>query len=228
MRPLISEREVLRYARINDKTATCDIAFICTWEENEFRRCLGMDFFNDLKADLEDYTNVTEWVNGSYNTGDLVSFEGLIYVAKVNTSNNPMSNDWELAPKFSDSEYEYFWCRYLGPYLANVIMKASIPSMHVYVTASGLQKRNTRDSEAASEAEYHIRQRAFDNTIEVTYNLMLDFVANDTSGKFANFGLKKDICGKCNMQKPNDCKCNKSRNRYYFGETENVDYHGLY
>lgn len=224
MKQLISYREVLKYSRVNDKVPVCDIADICTWEENEFRRCLGMDFHKDLVNDLVDYSAVEEWENQAYLKGDTVSFEGLIYVAKVNTSNNPFSNDWELAPKFTDSDYEYFWCRYLGAYLGNVIMKASIPSMHSYITASGLQKRNTRDSEAVGEKEYFIRQRAFDTTIEVTYNNMLDYVANDTTEKFVNFGIKADKCGRCGEDKKNGCKCNKSRSRYYFGRTDLNDY----
>lgn len=225
MEALITYREVLKYARVNDKIATCDIADICTWEENEFRGCLGLDFQKDLQNTLEDYSGVAEWEDQQYSAGVNVSFEGLIYRSKVITTNNPLSTDWELAPKFSDTDYEYFWCRYLGAYLASVIMKASLPTMHAYITASGPQKRNTRDSEPLSKDEYYILQRSFETNIEVLYSLMQDYVTNDETGKFENFGIKAELCGKCRKHKNDGCKCNKKRSGYFFGATENIDKH---
>jgi len=228
MSNLITYGEVIRYARVSDHVPSCDIANICIWEENEFRRCLGQGFYDILKAELEDYSNVAKWIDGSYDATDKVSYEGVVCIANVNTSDSPENKvDWSLAPKFTTAAYEQFWCKYLAPYLSNVIMKASLPRMHSYVTAIGIQKRNARDSEAVNEKEYAILQRSYENEIEVIYNLMTDFVANDNSGLFDEFGIKKDICGKCKVER-SGCKCNKSRGRYYFGKTENTifDEHG--
>jgi hypothetical protein len=225
MSNLIRYNEVIRYSRINENIPSCDIANICIWEENEFRRCLGISFYKILKNDVISYSGVDKWVNEPYSQGAIVDYEGVIYQAMVNTSLSPESNvDWKLAPKFNDADYEAFWCKYLAPYLANVIIKASLPRMHSYLTAIGIQKRNSRDSEPVNDKEYAIIQRSYENEIDVIYGLMLDFVANDDTGKFGEFGIKKEVCGKCKKDNSN-CSCNKKRSRYFFGITDD-DYYG--
>lgn len=124
---IFSKQDVLDYGMIRDTFAPYDIKIVDTVVLEQFRSFLGMDFLKDLENALVDYSNTAqyEW-NVSYNTNNVVLWQGKYYIALVNTNNTPDCSDWAIAPRFNSTtcgqEYTNFFNSYLAVYLANCVV----------------------------------------------------------------------------------------------------------
>lgn len=102
-------------------------------KEQTLRRVyLGKDFYDALLDDLVDFGVVGKWdVSTTYASGDYVDYFGttLQSIQADNTTqpcDDPENAYWIEPDKFETGCYQLLWEQYLGPYLANYIMAASI------------------------------------------------------------------------------------------------------
>ena len=128
---LLSKAEVRSLAKVSKYT--CDLQDIYQVEQREARLKLGIDFYNELIADLVDYSSASEWEDGTtYSAEDVVIWDGIFYQAISETDTEPTTVEfWELAPKFDKDCFNTLWCNYLGVYLALNVVKNSL--MHQFV-----------------------------------------------------------------------------------------------
>lgn len=117
-------------------------------ESHYLRNCFGKDFYAALKADVNDWSTVTEWEAGTYALNDLVSWNGLILrsTQAANTQEPSLTaSQWVAASKFDESEYTTLWNTYLCQIIANKILMACVVPDSYRATAKGLMK-STEDS----------------------------------------------------------------------------------
>lgn len=85
-------------------------------EEGLFRVWLGMEFYEDLLANLADYSSFSYFQEGTtYALDSVVLYRDKLYKAKASTNGSKPTDStyWGAAPKFESETYTFFWDRYL-------------------------------------------------------------------------------------------------------------------
>lgn len=150
-----------------------------------------------MLADLVDYSDKSEYdSSASYNEGDVVLYQGYYYKAKKATSALPSLNtDWEEAPKFSKSTYNDLWNKFLGRYLALLVVDSTIPPRSTQVTAAGTVKINGEEFEAAKEDSVLRLQNWVSAQIRIVKSNMHHYLVDSGLSVFSNYkGLPDEGC----------------------------------
>lgn len=107
-------------------------------EYSQARQCIGFDLWTSMLAAMADYSTVEEYESETnYLEDDVVSYNGLFYIALQDTSTQPpFLGHWDLAPVFDQADacgpkYEEFFCDHLVTYLANTILFKRLAFMDV-------------------------------------------------------------------------------------------------
>lgn len=118
-------------------------------EESYFmHECFGVDFYDALKADVNDWTLIEEWEAGTYALNDLVSWNGLILrsTQAANTQEPSLTaSQWTAASKFDTTEYNTLWNTYLAQIISNKVILACVVPDTFKANAKGLG-RSIEDS----------------------------------------------------------------------------------
>jgi len=198
---LIQPFEVLRFGLIDSHTDTlrfCNI--IATEEEHLFNECFGSDFYSDMLSDLQSYTYTEYEFGTSYSVGDYVLHEAVIYECIQNTSGNETVFDSAFfveAPKFSNTEYQYIWNRYLSKILSWTITSNQTIYTSVQDTKQGIVRRKGDDFDPAKISEISIIKKEYQSDIRKTINNMEAYIlSNKDNSAFANYKAIQDECSK--------------------------------
>lgn len=144
---LLSEDDVVTMAKVaKHNFPRTEIGDIFQVERTERRVTLGAAFYDAMLDDQIDYSLTAAWDGvGPYATDETVIFEGVVYISLIdgNTSEPPAKGKWAFAPKFTDVNYEYLWCSFLGRYLALHVVATTVPAVAAKLSGSGVIKSNS-------------------------------------------------------------------------------------
>ena len=209
---LILPREVLEFDQSTDHSFASErCALIVDVEEELFTRCFGWSFYEALLQDRIVYVadgsetgDQVGYVNynriSSYTTGDVVMFEGKMYVVLQDTDGTQALQDtryFSKAPKFASATNEFLWRRYLGRLLAFSITNTSVMYRLLKDTAKGLVKQydeGTSRPATLNEALALKQEAGFD--VERTRKNMEAYILRNKAS-FPTYGISTD-CDDCN------------------------------
>lgn len=211
---LITTNEVIKHSFAERNFPPDKVSRLLEIVENRFmRNCFGVEFYDTLKDDVVDWSNVTEWTAGSYSIGDLRFWEDDIYESTHNTNTEEPSlvaTKWKEADKFDTAEYNNLYKIYLRPILANEIVRIAVPLETVKFTAKGavIQTDDSANTLGADSATLDSAMRHTKELIEVMKSEMIEYVksqqekydTNPATG-FNYKGVKVSFldCSSCNV-----------------------------
>jgi hypothetical protein len=162
-------------------------------EEALFRVWLGMDFYAEMIAALVDYSAVSSFLeNTAYSIDDVREFNGQYFKCIQDTTGAEFPNNsafWEMAPKFSNTNLEFLWNRYLKTVISWTIYHSGVIYEAIRVTQLGVQRYGENESfknRPASARELS----AFKQEIGVDVNRYLQNMHRyliDNAASFSNY-----------------------------------------
>jgi hypothetical protein len=197
MKTLITAHEAVRFAPCKGDYPT---AYICDHilnvEISFFRKCLGLELYEKLKADLVRYTDIQLYSSTAvYNLNDLAVLDSCIFKSLKNNNTASLSDEaaWSVAPKFKTPCYEELWTLFLRRYLAYMLLYTSITYSTNQASAKGLVRFHNDDT-GISSADKNT-QMSYKNSLLhdalITYENMQYFMQDNS----------------CFEQKPCEKKC---------------------
>ncbi len=180
-----------------------DLKHIDIIEYNLFNDYLGLEFYQDLLAGLEDYSAIEPWDSKPYTKDQKVRYQGIIYVATKDTTLEPeISEDWTFANKWKQEKdcFNKLWCEgKLNELIAYSVIKSNLPGLRTPIKATGLVYHRKEDFVKASKNEYEdriVQQDSFLSTLRsMVHNWIID---NENMDCFKNYKrLKTENLGPC-------------------------------
>lgn len=155
---LITPYEVIKSFSIRESVdPKMLVDHIITAEETMFRNIFGWTFYETLIADLISYVNTSAWIAGvDHVVDDVVMFNNLNYTCIVNTTTAQAPTDsiyWVLSPKFTDTNHEFLWQRYLKRTIAVRVFVDALEFIHFQTGAIGIQKAHSNNTEPIDRRE---------------------------------------------------------------------------
>lgn len=211
---LITTNEVIKHSFAERNFPPDKISRLLEIVENRFmRNCFGVEFYDTLKDDVVDWSEIEEWEAGSYSIGDLVFWEDDVFQSTHNTNTEEPSlvaTKWKLADKFDTDEYDNLYKLYLRPILANEIVRIAVPLETVKFTAKGavIQTDDSANTLGADSATLDSAMRHTKELIEIMKSEMIEYVKSqqekyDTNPATGfNYKEKKVAfldCSSCNV-----------------------------
>jgi hypothetical protein len=206
MDAIIKPSEVAGFTGIKLPFNPCDFAGAYNYEVYEFRKCLGLDFRDDLVAALTDFSSANEYdPEATYNQDDLAKYKSVYYKAKSNgvTSLPTVAADWSLAPKFSDADYEDLYCYYLGPYLGLSILARRLPFIISQITDEGVLSYNGSEYETSDTKSIERLQSSLYADRQIVYDNMDAWLTHEDRNeevKFSNYPKNKSAGNDCKSE----------------------------
>lgn len=197
---LLTPNEVTEYTAVKLAFNACTFREIFTIEHDQADRCLGVDFWEDLKAAVADYSAETTWVSGStYNTGEVVKHRGIYWMAQADgITSQPATNnnDWEEAPKFDPAgacaaKYQEAYSGFLAPYLAWTILEEQLPFIRRNITDRGVLEVDGDKYNTASETEMTSLKHAINRRRYLAWRNWRKWVTDDANKDLACFANYK-------------------------------------
>ena len=208
---LLTPGEIIHYTGISKDFPRCSLRTISMVEYHEFRTCLGIAFYEELKEAKIDYSDAVQYANGTaYNVDDVVSYEGILYKnIKASTGKIPKDDEyWILAPKFNKECFEELWCNYLAEYLSWRVIFDRIPFISTQIKAEGLVKIFGNTFQAAGSKDFETISKAILRSAERTWGNMNHFIKHHNDD--GCFDLYKEIavgcCSECG-ELNEECDC---------------------
>lgn len=212
MDSIATGHEVIRAAPVDPSyplDIICDSLF--TIERDAFRNCfLGMDFYNTLKGAKIKYTNVDEYSDANtYATSDLVLYDGQIWVSTSDANDiSPGENinsdsKWSLAPKFSNSDYEFLWHHGLLSYISFLAIAHTCVYVYTKAGAAGVMMTDQETSglTSVSTSGFNAYKHSFMydavSKAKTVQELMREMYDADNT-KFTDFF--EDDCNECEIE----------------------------
>lgn len=212
---LLSKTDAKRFSELGEAFPSCDLTDIFQVELTEFRKCLGIEFYEKLKSSLADYSDTPQWVTGSNIEGNTVKNRGTIWTAKTTTASEPIAENeyWGLAPKFDISTdcgaaYNDFYCLFLGRYLALSVVLQTGGRSAVNLNASGITVKHGDGYAPADSKQRQFFFESIRSQIANTLENMRFWVNNHASKSCFSDSLlieNGDGCG-CGTAQNRDCK----------------------
>lgn len=203
IKTLLTESEVISWTKLGKEFPGCTFNDIKQVELTERRERLGKDFYDSMVASLADHEYDPYASGVSYTAGDKVLYDGLIYEANEDTSQEPViSTDWDLAAKFSNADLNNLWVEVLGRYLSLRVLQSTIPHLEVKVSGSGLVELDGATFNAPTPRSGHNPIKRMQEWLETQAsaawkNLEDYLVDNKAKTAFADF---------LGFQKQDDCE----------------------
>jgi hypothetical protein len=161
-------------------------------EEKAFRECFGWTFYEELLADLVDYSGLSVYDGTqSYVLDDQVLWDGQPYkalVANTTAHKNPLKGEWECLPKFATPCFETLWDGYMRQYLAMAVLTTVAVTNSIRFTHIGTQKNFTDHSVAADIPDVMRWKKEVIGDMDDIFNNMLWHVRKNPDC-FGNFGV---------------------------------------
>ena len=228
---MIRPEDVARWTPIELGFNPCTFRELAKIEEWQVINCLGMELRAAMLAGQADYSEVTEYVAGEYQEGAVVLWRGGYRKALVVTSRTPdVVTDWADAPRFDPAgecaaTWEAFFCDYLGPWLAWVVLSERLPYIATQVRDTGIQYGQNRVAMAGES--YDTLERAIfrdsDRALELMRYRLRELTTDEPEGCLGSWIGKetKDEQEKCGCGEPKCEVCSGGRagyvGRYRFG-----------
>jgi len=114
------------------------------------------------------YASAPTWTAGAYLAGDLVYWKGVVFVADINTSAEPPSYGWSVAPKFTTACNNQLW-PYLRRYLALCIIKRSVSYLAYQVADGGINRGTGNNFIPADYRDVERLAKSIDTDVEVAF-----------------------------------------------------------
>jgi hypothetical protein len=206
---LLNQFEIIKYTGIRQDTALCAFNLIFQIEYKEFRKCLGIAFYEELKADLITHVYTTFKSGTNYAIGQKVTFQGVIYEAINATTQAPSyAADWKEVKKFNKECFNELWCNFLATYLAWRVLREHQPYLESLI------------GEEKGKAQYDREIVAIDNSANNTLNNLVFWVkSKNTEGCFDKMKfIANTCCGGCGCEVA-ECSCDC---------TDSIGYHHKY
>lgn len=217
---LLSSSEALYYVSHHYSLSASDVQKqIYLQERRAAQTVIGADFFVLLLADAVDYSAVADWVPGTYNAGQFVRRQGLVYECTANgTTSDPNGGlGWQLAEKFATACYNALWDNGLANFLSNIIFAASCNSIAYKVAPGGIVQINAQDAQQAAIQTAQTVATKYREDANSWWELAAQYaIDNNTTcnGAFDEFlPVKKHIACTANGQ---TAQLGRARNRYIF------------
>lgn len=154
--------EVPVYTAIDLPFNVCSFRELFSIEYRQARVTIGFDLWQAMVNARADYSSEPDYSQGAtYAEGDVVKYKGVHYraieAAEGVTPTNTVK--WEAAPKFDESndcaaKYEKFWCTFLAPYLANLVLAQRLPFIHTRIKDVGVLTYEGNDYDTADVTSY--------------------------------------------------------------------------
>lgn len=175
---LLTETEVIKWAKLGEEFPGCTLNDINQVERTERRERLGKDLYDALVADLADNSAATPYESKTYNSGDKVIWrDGLVYEAKETTTKEPENvSSWKLADKFTTDKYNDFWTLVLARYLSIRVLQNTAPSMEVKFSASGAVQLQGQTFIPAKSDPIKRAQSWIETQIKICWENVVDFL----------------------------------------------------
>jgi hypothetical protein len=162
-------------------------------EESYINELFGSDFYDILKADVNDWTQVNEYVSGtSYSLNDIVFWKGLIKKSKVNTNTHEPtrfeSSYWKDANKFDSEKLTELWDKYLCRILANkvIISVATIDTIRMDAKGMVISTDDNSNMTAADPASMSMALKAIINFNDTAQAEMIRYIKSEYKKYQAN------------------------------------------
>ena len=217
---LLSSSEALYYVSHHYSLSASDVQKqIFLQERRAAQTVIGADFFALLLADAVDYSAVADWVPGTYNAGQFVRRQGLVYECTANgTTSDPNGGlGWQLAEKFTTACYNALWDNGLANFLSNIIFAASCNSIAYKVAPGGIVQINAQDAQQAAIQTAQTVATKYREDANSWWELASQYAIdnNETcNGAYNDFlPVKKHIACTANGQ---TAQLGRARNRYLF------------
>jgi len=222
--------DVVQFGDVKVPFSFCSIGEVFQIEYREARTCIGMDLYDAMVAAKADYSDVEEYVAGTYLAGEVVLFEGKYYEALTETIREPtVVSDWKVADHFTGpcaEAYEVFYCRFLAPYLAKVVLSEKLPYIVTQISDGGItyrgRKYNQEDAAGIKRLEWAIvrdQENAWANASYYLAKREERFEEGDCfEGWKPTVEKKENECGKCGGNDCSECRIERrSVGGYEFG-----------
>jgi len=206
MRSLMTPMLVIEYTNVKKVGfSPCTFSQLHQIEYSEARTCLGFALWEEMVGSMADYSNVQSYQAGAYSTGALVEYKGVIYRARVDTSNMPtLLQDWEIAPIFTGDctgSYDALFCSFLAPYLAHRILARRLPYLRNVIKDHGVLEYSGENYDTTDEAQWKSLQHAINRDAAECWNNLLHHMSRKTQSDLADTCYK----GWIPYEKINDC-----------------------
>ena len=195
MATLLTETEVIKWAKLGEEFPGCTLNDIKQVERTERRERIGKDLYDALIADLEDNSSADPYESKTYSEGDKVIWrDGLIYEAKEETTREPEDiSAWKLADKFQEAKYNTFWTEVLARYLSIRVLQNTAPSMEVKFSGSGAVQLQGQTFIPAKSDPIKRAQSWIETQIKICWENVVDFLEeNKEEAVFQDFLGFKD------------------------------------
>lgn len=206
MKTLITAPEIKRILYLSKAVPSCKVTDIAREERHLFvTNALGVsvEVYELMLAAVVDYSATLSYNNStSYVAGNLVKYEGLVFIATSNTTGNPPTNanHWELAPKFGGENadcYNDAWCiGGLNQVIALAAFNGSLESNFVQFTNAGLSIVTSGKMEAPSTGDFKMVSEAWKRKLKTAAENFLDYVNRSTDTCLNNTLIGSD-CSPC-------------------------------
>lgn len=164
--------------------------------------------FDELYAALNDYSDAPEWTPEGVSADTVVIYQTVYWRSKTDTLTVPsIGEDWELAPKFSSDCMNSIWCKELGPYLAWLVIRQTVPAVNVSLTGQGIVRKFGEGFSAAETTEVKRYQVLIDKNIEMYFSLLMYKLSTVECLTYSR------NCAKCGCS-TTQCRCNKKHHQY--------------
>lgn len=221
---LMTPLDVIEYSGVKKLGfGFCTFRQLFQIEYEQARNCIGFDLYQSMLDALADYSEVVEYQAGSYTQDSVVGFKGLVYKAKVNTSNMPtVATDWELAPKFEGDcaeIYDYLFCNFLAPYLAHKVLSRRLPYLRNVISDTGVLEYAGDAYDTTNEEQFKSLQHAINRDAAQSWANLQHYMLQDTQKALSETCLKGWLDYETNSCE-NEAGCTPKSNRtgiYRFG-----------
>lgn len=186
---IITANEVVRYSIAERAYPTDKVVRVMDMVENKFMRdCLGLDFYDLLKADKINWNNKAEWTAGSYSIGDIVWWEDDLFESTANSNTEEpslVSVKWKAASKFNTSEYNNLWSLYLRPIISNEIIRLTAPLETIKFSGKGavMFTEDNSNTIGADSRSLDAAIRQLREVIELQKSEMIEYI-NDQQRRY--------------------------------------------
>ena len=180
-------------------------------ESNYIRNCLGVDFYNLLLADVNDWSTVTEWTAGTYAINTIKFWNGLVLKSTINNNSSEPSltnTTWIAADKFDESAYCDLWNKYLCQLIANKIIEQVAVSDTIRFSAKGrsINIYDNSNSGIPDNKGIMLALKSLENYIDILQDEMINYIneeykkfqANPATGfDYSEVSFIKEGCESC-------------------------------
>ena len=196
---LLQGYDVLREAPTTDKLSLHTIdTYIKAEEERLFNTVLGWDFYEDLLTGKQEITYVNWSPSLTYNVGEYVLFNHVIYeclqatTADGESPTEASSAYWTMFEDFTDSGFQFLWTNYLRKLLAFCVYGSIVLPSSISLTNYGAQMKGGDFSQTPGLKGIEALKQEINIDVKRLFMNMHLFISRN-SDDFSNYGYSDGV-----------------------------------